>query len=156
MKEKEKTFGEMVKRRRETLALSQRDLARSVGVKASYIAYIESGRRRPSLSLLRRLADTLGLNGEQVLMLAYPEAKALVSPHKEPEPFLPHDHAWRQFIKNKALLKRSQVTRSELAVLKQVSLHWRVTSPLHFLLILNSVRQAVQGIGVKASPRARL
>jgi transcriptional regulator with XRE-family HTH domain len=154
-KMKQTTLGQVLKRQREALSLSQRELARSVGVKASYVAYIESGRRRPSLPVLRRIADTLGLNGQQVFVLAYPEAKALMDPDYRPGPTSRPEQVWRQFAGNRALLRSHRVTPSELAVLKQVNLHWRLTSPLHFLMVLNAVRQAVQGVevGIAATPR---
>lgn len=40
------------------------------------------------------------------------------------------------------------MTPSELAILKQVNLHRRLTSPLHFLSMLHAIRQAVQGVEV--------
>jgi transcriptional regulator with XRE-family HTH domain len=39
------TLGEVVKTARDSLRLTQRDLAAVVGVKASHIAYIENNRR---------------------------------------------------------------------------------------------------------------
>lgn len=56
---KKETLGQVLKQRRGAYALTQRELARKLGVKASHVAYLENGRRRPSLSLLSRLADTL-------------------------------------------------------------------------------------------------
>ena len=45
---KKRRLGELIRIRRVARGLSQRDLARSVGVTASHVALIESGRRRPS------------------------------------------------------------------------------------------------------------
>ena len=47
----------MVKHRRQALGLTQRQLAEMLGVKGSHVAYLENGRRKPSLALLKRLAD---------------------------------------------------------------------------------------------------
>ena len=46
-----KTLGEIVKHRRQTRGLTQRQLAEMLGVKGSHIAYLESGNgvSRPSL-----------------------------------------------------------------------------------------------------------
>ena len=54
-----KTLGEIVKHRRQTRGLTQRQLAEMLGVKGSHVAYLESGGRKPSLALLKRLADVL-------------------------------------------------------------------------------------------------
>jgi transcriptional regulator with XRE-family HTH domain len=66
-----KTLGQVVKEARDALRLTQRGLAAIVDVKASHIAYIENNRRKPSLSLLRRLVEALGLHRREVLFLAH-------------------------------------------------------------------------------------
>ena len=75
---KKETLGQVLKQRREAYALTQRELARKLGVKASHVAYLENGRRRPSLSLLARLADTLELNKQRLFLLTHPEAEAII------------------------------------------------------------------------------
>src|ERR1700688_717516 len=71
---KKETLGQVLKQRREAYALTQRELARKLGVKASHVAYLENGRRRPSLSLLARLAETLVLNKQRLFLLKHTEA----------------------------------------------------------------------------------
>jgi transcriptional regulator with XRE-family HTH domain len=66
------TLGEVVKNARDSLRLTQRDLAAIVGVKASHIAYIENNQRRPSIALLGSLADALSLDRREALYLAHP------------------------------------------------------------------------------------
>ena len=73
-------LGQLVRARRQQLALSQRQLAAMAGVKASHIAYIEGNQRRPSMNLLGRLADVLGFDHERLLRLSHPEAAALLKP----------------------------------------------------------------------------
>jgi transcriptional regulator with XRE-family HTH domain len=136
-----KKLGELVRRTRDQLRLSQRQLASRVGVKASHIAYIESGQRTPSLTLIRRIADALGLNRREVLFLAHPEAKVLVGDLGTRGPSKSAD-SWRRFSTNRVLLRSNRVTRAELKILRQVSMAANVTRPGHFLFILNSIRQA--------------
>ncbi len=138
-----KTLGQVLNRRREALGLSQRELARRLGVKASHVGYLETGRRRPSLSLLNRLAGVLGLEGELLFFLAHPEARTLLA-RPEPAREASRDHAWRAFTRDKSLIQRNKITRRELKVLQQVSALGRISSPRHFLFILNSIRQAVE------------
>jgi transcriptional regulator with XRE-family HTH domain len=51
------------------LGLTQRSLASKLGVEASHVAFIESGRRKPSLKLVAPIADTLGLDPQEALVL---------------------------------------------------------------------------------------
>ena len=136
-----KALGKIVKKQRMAMALTQRQLARQLGIQASHVAYIERGSRKPSLSLLGRIADGLGLDGGKLFFLLYPEAKSILGSlqSKRPKPF---DRSWREFVNNRNLLKQHSVTRPELRVLRQVSLLRRVSSPRHFLFVLNSIRLA--------------
>ena len=140
---KKKTLGSVLKDRREFLRLTQRELAAKLGVKASHVAYLENGRRRPSLSLLRRLSEEMGLDSETIFLLAHPEAKGLIAP-RDGSPATRPDNAWRNFLKDRSMISRYEIKPNELRVLKQVNLLGRVTSPRQFLFILNSIRQAVE------------
>jgi transcriptional regulator with XRE-family HTH domain len=65
-------FGNTIRIRREAFGYSQRDLARLVGVQASHIAYLETGRRLPSLDLLVRLAKELNVRPGKLALQAFP------------------------------------------------------------------------------------
>src|SRR5713226_8633333 len=99
---KKETLGQVLKQRREAYALTQRELARKLGVKASHIAYLENGRRRPSLSLISRIADTLGLDKRDLFLLTHPEARSLVSAPRNPPEGRGRDVAWRKFATDRA------------------------------------------------------
>ena len=133
--------GVLIREARTSLRLTQRDLAAMVGVKASHIAYIEGGQRNPSLALLRRLADTLGLNRRELLFMIHPDAKHLTDEPKAGGRASPPD-GWRQFSTNQALLRRHRITPAELKVLRQVNALGPVSNPRNFLFILNSIRMA--------------
>jgi transcriptional regulator with XRE-family HTH domain len=141
---KKKTLGEVIRRQREALGLTQRELAAKFGVKASHVAYLENNRRRPSLGLLSRIADVLGLEKEMLFLLAHPEARSLIGDKGEPEARRDRDQVWREFTRDKALLARHQVKPRELRILSQVNLLGRVAAPRHYLFILNAIRQAVE------------
>lgn len=55
----------MVQRRKE-LSWSQRELAKRTGVSFEYINKIEAGHQFPSLPMLERLADALGMTSKDV------------------------------------------------------------------------------------------
>lgn len=140
---KKKTLGQVLKAQRETLGLTQRELALKLEVKPSHVAYLEKDRRRPSLGLVGRIANVLGLEKEPLFLLAHPEAGSLLSDRREPAPARNPDQVWRDFTGNKAMLARHQVKPNELKVLSQVNLLGKVAAPRHFLFILNAIRQAV-------------
>lgn len=137
-----KTLGVVVKEARVALEMTQRELARAIGVKPSHIAYIESGKRRPSLTLLRRITTTLGLNPRELLFLSHPDAKYMAGFLERPGGGKRIDDSWRRFSSNRALLLRHKVTPAELKVLKRVSLLEHVSDPRHFVFVLNAIRQA--------------
>ena len=139
--------GILIREARNTLKLTQRDLAAMVGVKASHIAYIEGEQRNPSLALLRRLADALGLNRRELLFMIHPEARHLT---EEDEPAAKDGKPGRMeaFSSNEALLRRHNVTPAELKVLRQVDMLGPVSNPRHFLFVLNSIRMAANGGGL--------
>src|SRR5208283_2028104 len=136
--------GILIREARNSLRLTQRDLAAMVGVKASHIAYIEGEQRNPSLALLRRIADTLGLNRRELLFMIHPDAKHLTEePNHESTPGKPD--GWRQFSTNQAILRRYNITPAELKVLRQVNALGPVSNPRSFLFVLNSMRMAANG-----------
>jgi transcriptional regulator with XRE-family HTH domain len=104
---------------RSNLGLTQQSLAQKLGVRASHIALLENGSRRPSLALIARLASTLGADGRQLLELAYPEVRALVAPIPTKRTKL--SQSWERLFKNTTLLARYRVTRHELEVLEHLA-----------------------------------
>src|SRR5713101_3774631 len=132
-------LGEVVKSRRQNLGLTQRSLAAKLGVEASHVSFIESGRRKPSLKLVAKTADTLGLDRQALLILAHPEAKALIA-EANPETRKKAAPSWHRFVKNHQLLARYHVTDRELHALEHLSLLGTVHSAKEFLAILTLIR----------------
>lgn len=68
------SFGERIRDLRKTKNLSQRDLADKVGVSFTYISKIENEKLDfgdyPSEDLIRKLAKSLGADGDELLLLA--------------------------------------------------------------------------------------
>jgi transcriptional regulator with XRE-family HTH domain len=139
-----KTLGTVLKDRRALLRLTQRELALKLGVKPSHVAYLETNRRRPSLGLLSRIADVLGLPKESLFVLVHPEASSFLGAPRAVAPPHEQNQAWQEFAGNEALLTRHQVKPRELEVLSQVNLLGKVTAPGQFVFILNAIRQAVE------------
>jgi transcriptional regulator with XRE-family HTH domain len=134
-----RNLGQFLKARREGLGLTQRSLARKLGVEASPIAFIESGRRKPSLKLVARITDTLGFDRQEVLLLAHPEVSVLLS-RTESRPRQRPPLSWQRFAKNDTLLARCLVTKGEVLVLEHLSLRGTEISTKDFLTILTLIR----------------
>ena len=139
---KKNELGLLIKKQREIIRLTQRELAAELGVKASHVAYIEGGMRRPSLSLVRRLAETLGLNKEKLLLLSYPETRRLITVAPKPA-VRDSEEVWQQFTSDRAIQSKHSITPAELKVLRQVLTLGRVAAPRNLLFVLNAIRQAV-------------
>jgi transcriptional regulator with XRE-family HTH domain len=133
-------LGELLKARREGLGLTQRRLAEKLGVQASHVAFIEGGRRKPSLRLVAKIADTLGLDRQQLLILAHPEATALIAEGNSKPPPKKTSPSWQRFIENHELLARYHVTNRELQALENLSLLGTVHATKEFLAILTLIR----------------
>ena len=158
MKQK-RSLGKILKDRRIEMGLTQRLLAEQVGIKASHIAYIESGRRRPSLPLLERMATALGLDRRELFLLAHPEAKGIIDSGTQPRAELQTPpstgDAWQQFVTDRALLARYNVTQRELKALKQLSLLGYVLTSREFLAILSLIRTTSEPSSRRPAPGPR-
>jgi transcriptional regulator with XRE-family HTH domain len=132
-------LGETVRIRRQGLGLTQRSLARRLGVEAAHVDFIESGRRKPSLKLIGGLADILGLDRQDLLITAHPEAREIIADTKRKKP-PDASPSWQRFIGNHQLLASYNVTVGELRVLENLSLLGTVRSAKEFLAILMLIR----------------
>jgi transcriptional regulator with XRE-family HTH domain len=63
-------LGRAIRLRREKLGLEQHEVATDVGVEASWISHIESGRQNPSWGTVDRIARALGWSTSQLAELA--------------------------------------------------------------------------------------
>jgi transcriptional regulator with XRE-family HTH domain len=136
-------LGQVLRKRRHELGLTQRQLAARVGVKPAHIAYLEGDRRRPSLGLLSRIAAALGLEREELFALSHPEASLLLRPRRQAKTPAGKNAAWAEFTRDRTLLARNRIKPRELEILAKVNLLGKVSAPRNYLFILNAIRQAV-------------
>jgi transcriptional regulator with XRE-family HTH domain len=137
-------LGRLIKQRRLELGLTQRALAGQLGVEASHVAYLEGGKRKPSLTLMARLEDSLGVSRQQIFLLSHPEAAAVVNPADAIRPIQARQRPandWRQFTADRAFVKRHSITRRELQAFKELGLLGYVLSRHQVLAILTMIRE---------------
>ncbi len=129
----------MLKARRRELGLTQHSLAQKLGIRASHIALLENGRRRPSLGLIVRLTGVLGFDGRELLETAYPEIRTLLSP-ASPRRRIKLNNSWERLFKNDTLLSRYRVTSREIEVLEHLGMLGGKLTAKRLLAILLLVR----------------
>jgi transcriptional regulator with XRE-family HTH domain len=130
---------ELLKTRRSFLGLSQRALAQKLGVEPSYVALIEQGQRKPSFKLIARIADLLGLDRQELLLITHPETKALLTTTRPPKKTTA---SWQRFVEDPTLHARYQLTTSEREALEHLSSLGSVISAKDFLAILTLIRDS--------------
>ncbi|GEM_PF-193320 len=134
------TLGERLKNHRLNSGLSQTELARRLGLRQATISLIEHDRRRPSATLLRRIASVLDIRHEPLFLLSSPDAK-LVKGSRLASCDIANRAMWRAFIHDRNLLERYKVQPHELQVLADVRVIGRVREPREFVQILLALRR---------------
>ena len=67
MDEISKKLGKNIKRIREQKEMTQGDICRALNLDRGYISSIESGKRNPTLSTIKKLADALQVSIDELL-----------------------------------------------------------------------------------------
>jgi transcriptional regulator with XRE-family HTH domain len=143
--EKSRTLGEVLRRRRRELDMTQSELAQMLGTSTPYVGLLESDQRRPSDTIVTRLADALGLESSELFFLANPNARALLQPNGNGNGngHSKQGSAWEQFRNDERLHRLHSVTTDEMKMLSQVALMGEIASERDFVYILNTVRHAL-------------
>jgi transcriptional regulator with XRE-family HTH domain len=63
-------LGPAIRKHRELIRLSQEELADRSGLDRTYISGIERGRRNPTIKILQKVADALGVNLDVIFATA--------------------------------------------------------------------------------------
>jgi transcriptional regulator with XRE-family HTH domain len=138
---KEPSFGDVIRKRRRELDLTQEEVAARVKTSTPYVGHLESGLRHPSEKIVTRLAEVLGLDRRELFFLANPQTEALLS--NEPDKAEAAVSAWDQFRKNDQLRRVHNISNNEMEMLSRVALLGDLQSPRELIYILNTVRHVV-------------
>src|SRR5215472_17812278 len=96
-------FGKLICERRRLLNLTQEELARRIRVSMPFVGHLETGHRRPSEKTIEKLAKVLGLDQQELFLLANPGTRALFRSHSPDSA----GSAWDQFKRNRQLTSRA-------------------------------------------------
>jgi putative transcriptional regulator len=135
------SLGRLLGIRRKGLHLTQRSLAEKVGVTASYIAFLESGRRKPSLKVAIRLSDVLDLDRRKLLVLAHPEAKLFVAPRARSLPSRDMKPNSSRSAAERRLVACGEIAERDLQILQQLSLLGKTFSAKQLIEILRLIHE---------------
>ena len=70
-------IGAEIRRIRKGKGISQKDMAKGMGISQTYLSHIEKGRREGSISILFKASEVLGVNLFVVFFLSLEEGDAL-------------------------------------------------------------------------------
>jgi len=114
-------------------------VARRVKTSTPYIGHLEADKRRPSILVISRLAEVLGLDRRDLFVLANPRVVDLLASNESDR----RKSAWDEFRTGAQIQRAHQVTAEEMKLLSMVASMGEVSSPRDFIFILNAVRHAL-------------
>lgn len=136
---KKRTLGQVIRERRRQLNLTQQGVARRIKTSTPYIGHLEADKRRPSVLVISRLAEVLGLDRRDLFMLANPRVVDLLASNENDR----RKSAWDEFRTGAQIQRAHQVTAQEMKLLSMVASMGEVSSPRDFIFILNAVRHVL-------------
>jgi len=132
------SFGHVIRERRRALHLTQEKLAGQLRISAPYIGFLESGKRRPSDRVISKLAEVLGLDGAELILLAKPQLRTLISSSQESKA-----SAWEELCSDGRLHEVHKISDQEMGLLSRVAGMGDVRSVLDFIHVLTVIRHAL-------------
>jgi DNA-binding XRE family transcriptional regulator len=136
---KKKSFGDLIRRRRRQLNLTQQEVAIRIKISVQYVGRLEAGKRHPSPKLVGKLADVLELDGRELFFLASPATASLISGPSAAE----GSSAWTTFSSDATLRKLHRITDQEFAILSKVATMGDVRCSRDLIFVLNAIRYAL-------------
>ena len=133
-------FGRLIRERRRLLNLTQEELARRIRVSMPFVGHLETGHRRPSEKTIAKLAKVLGLDQQELFLLANPGTRALFRSHSPDST----GSAWDQLKRNRRLHRAHKISLTEMSMLERAALLGEAESPEDFIFILNTVRRLLK------------
>jgi transcriptional regulator with XRE-family HTH domain len=139
VKLKKRTLGQVLRERRRQLNLTQQSVARRIRTSTPYIGHLEANKRRPSIVVINRLAEVLGLDRRDLFVLANPGVVDMLASNENDG----RKSTWDEFRTAAQFQRAHQVTAEEMKLLAMVATMGDVGSPRDFIFILIAVRHVL-------------
>lgn len=137
------SFGEIIYRRRKALNMTQEVLADKVGVKPTYIGYLERSKRHPSPRIAGLLADVLGLNRSYLFLASNPVVRDFLNINDQ-------DHTLEgevlpstldALIKDQEVRSTHAISDDDINTLKRMAFLGDPAHKLDYVLLLQVIRK---------------
>lgn len=140
------TFGDAVYRRRKALGMTQEALADKVGVKPTYIGYLERGKRHASPKIAGALADVLGLNRSYLFLAANPVVKDFLNVQDDGDlNEMPRPQALIDLRQDENMRRLHSISDADVALLERMAFLGEPRDKMDYLLLLQVVRKVFAG-----------
>lgn len=140
-------FGDIIYRRRKALNMTQEALADKVGVKSTYIGYLERGKRHASPRIASALADILGLNRSYLFLTSNPQVREFLDINDETFELAdrPLPQALIDLRADTHLRDLHGITDADIELLVKLAFLGEPSGKLDYVLLLGIVRRVFVG-----------
>lgn len=140
------SFGDIIYRRRKALGMTQEALAEKVGVKPTYIGYLERSKRHASPRVGGLIADVLGLNRSYLFLASNPIVKDFLNINDDDHSVqeLPLPQSLVDLQNDAALCAAHGITEDDILTLKRMAFLGEPKDKFDYLLLLQVVRRIFQ------------
>jgi transcriptional regulator with XRE-family HTH domain len=137
------TFGDIIYRRRKALNMTQEALAEKVGVKPTYIGYLERGKRHASPRIAGALADHLGLNRSYLFLASNPVVREFLQINEETYEVSerPLPQSLIDLREDQALRAMHDITDEEVEKLTRLSFLGEARNKFDYVFLLQLIRR---------------
>lgn len=136
-------FGDIIYRRRKALNMTQEALADKVGVKPTYIGYLERGKRHASSKVAGKLAEVLGLNRSYLFLASNPVVKDFLNINEEDSSLaeMPLPQAIHDLRQDTALRQAHSITDADLETLSKMAFLGEPRDKSDYVFLLELIRR---------------
>ncbi len=140
------TFGDIIYRRRKALNMTQEALAEKVGVKPTYIGYLERGKRHASPRIAGALADHLGLNRSYLFLASNPVIRDFLNINEETYELSeqPLPQSLLDLRDDKSLREMHKISDDEIENLTRLSFLGEARDKFDYVLLLQVIRRVFE------------
>lgn len=141
------TFGDIIYRRRKALGMTQEALAEKVGVKPTYIGYLERGKRHASPRVSALIADHLGLNRSYLFLASNPVVKEFLNVNEETYELAerPLPQSLIDLKADDELRKMHDISNEEIDTLEKLAFLGEPRDKFDYVLLLQMIRRIFEG-----------